>query len=144
MINIDGWVFSEITSVDGIKVVMDVVELKTNTPTGQYIRKKMPGRMKSGQLTIVRGAIGPPTGTVFKDWMTEVFQGKMKTARKNAVLTILDYGGIPIPGGTFCAKNCWPSTLAVSAFKAGDTNVMTETVTLEHEGLYIGDTPGDW
>lgn len=30
-------------------------------PTGQYTRKKLPGRMKSGTLTVTRGAIGAPT-----------------------------------------------------------------------------------
>jgi len=144
MITIDGVVFSEITQIDGIKVVLDVIELKTNNPTGVYIRKKLPGKMKSGQITLTRGAIGPPTGTVFKDWMTEVFMGKMGTARKTAVIQVLGYDGLPVAGAVWAAKHCWPSSIEVSNFKAGDTNVMNEKIILEHEGLYFGEAPGEF
>jgi len=141
-IEIDGIVFSEITQIDNVKIQLDPIELKTNTATGQYLRKKVPGKMKSGTLTLTRGAIGAPTGTVFTDWLTDVFQGNMSTARKTAIISILDYMGIPV--AKFAAKNCWPSAIEYSSFKAGDTSVMNEKITLEHEGLYIGDSPGDW
>jgi phage tail-like protein len=141
-IEIDGIVFSEITQIDNVKIQIDPIELKTNTATGQYLRKKVPGKMKSGTLTLTRGAIGPPTGTVFTDWLTDVFQGNMSTARKTAIISILDYMGIPV--AKFAAKNCWPSAIEYTSFKAGDTAVMNEKITLEHEGLYIGDSPGDW
>jgi phage tail-like protein len=141
-IEIDGIVFSEITQIDNVKIQLDPIELKTNTATGQYLRKKVPGKMKSGTLTLTRGSIGPPTGTVFTDWLTDVFQGNMSSARKTAVISILDYMGIPV--AKFAAKNCWPSAIEYTAFKAGDTAVMNEKITLEHEGLYVGDSPGDW
>lgn len=43
-------------TASGVKLQSDVIELKTNTASGQYTRKKLPGRMKSGTLTITRGA----------------------------------------------------------------------------------------
>jgi len=143
MCTIDGVPFTEISQVDGVKIQLDVVELKTiNALTGTYLRKKLPGKMKSGQLTLTRGAIGPPSGTVFTAWLTDVFEGNMATARKNVILQIRDYMAIPV--ASFCAKNAWPSAIEYGSFKAGDANVMTEKVTLDHEGLYVGDTPGDW
>jgi phage tail-like protein len=142
MITIDGVPFTEITQVDGVKIVVDSIELKTNTATGQYLRKKLPGKMKSGQLTLTRGAIGPPSAKVFTDWLTDVFQGNMSKARKTVVITILDYMAAPV--ATFCAKNAWPTSIEYGSFKAGDANVMTEKIVLDHEGLYVGDKPGDW
>src|SRR5580704_3013829 len=109
MITIDGVPFTEITQVDGVKIVVDSIELKTNTATGQYLRKKLPGKMKSGQITLTRGAIGPPSATVFTDWLTDVFQGNMTKARKTVVITILDYMAAPV--ATFCAKNAWPTSI---------------------------------
>jgi hypothetical protein len=42
------------------KTVTDPIELKTNTATGHYLRKKLPGRMKSGQITITRAPPSSP------------------------------------------------------------------------------------
>jgi hypothetical protein len=33
-----------------------------SSQNGQYLRKKLPGKMKSGTLTMTRGAIGPGSG----------------------------------------------------------------------------------
>jgi len=145
MVTVEGVPFTEITSVDGIKIVCDAIDLKTNDATGHYLRKKLPGKLKSGSITIVRGAIGPPSATVFTDWMEEVLGGQpgaMSKARKNVVITVLDYAALPVTH--FCAKNAWPSSISYGSFKAGDASVMNETITLEHEGLYVGEKPGDW
>jgi phage tail-like protein len=145
MVTVDGVPFTEITQIDGIKMVVDAIELKTNDATGHYLRKKLPGKMKSGQITITRGAIGPPSATVFTDWMTDVLSGApggMTKARKTVVIQILDYAALPV--ATFAAKNAWPSAIEYGSFKAGDASVMTEKITLDHEGLYVGHTPGDW
>jgi len=142
MVTVEGVPFSEISSVDGIKMVIDPIELKTNDATGHYLRKKLPGKLKSGQITITRGTIAPPQATLFTDWMASVLEGKMSGARKNVVITILDYSAIPV--AKFCAKNAWPSSIEFGSFKAGDASVMTEKIVLDHEGLYVGETPGDW
>jgi hypothetical protein len=50
----------------GTKSATDPIELKTNSATGQYLRKKLPGRMKSGTLTVTRqgdGAANPTPQT---------------------------------------------------------------------------------
>jgi hypothetical protein len=50
----------------GVTPETDAIELKTNSATGQYLRKKLPGRMKSGTLTVTRqgaGGAGPTPQT---------------------------------------------------------------------------------
>jgi len=144
MIEIGGWPISEVTQVDGVKMEVDPVELKTNLATGTYLRKKLPGKMKSGTITVTRGAAGPPnpTATHLTDWFTEVLKCNMTAARQPIIIRILDYTGLPIQ--SFCAKNAWPTAIEYGSFKAGDTNVMTEKITIHHEGLYVGETPGDY
>jgi phage tail-like protein len=142
MVTIEGVPFNEITSIDGIKMVMDTIEYKFNDKLGHYNRKKLPGRLKSGTITIVRGLTQYPDGKLFTDWITEVYEGNMKSARKNVVISVMDY--MAGQAMQFCAKNAWPSTISVGNFKAGDASVMQETVTLDHEGIYVGEHPGDW
>lgn len=141
-LTIDGMTFTEISQVDGVKLEADVVEWKTNTIAGLYIHRKLPGRMKSGQITLTRGAIGADGGKYFTDWIESVWQGQMTTARRNAVIKIHGYT-IPVspPLASFTAYRCWPTAIEYGAFKAGDNNVMTEKVTLHHEGLYVGSNP---
>jgi hypothetical protein len=47
------------TTAGSAKIHMDAIELKTNSMTGQYTRKKLPGRMKSGTITVTRQGAGP-------------------------------------------------------------------------------------
>ena len=53
---IDGVLIDEISEVSGLKMEQDVIELKQNTKDGKYMVKKLPGRPKPGEITLVRGA----------------------------------------------------------------------------------------
>jgi phage tail-like protein len=143
MITIDGISFSEVSSVGpGITLAVDPIDMKFNDVLGNYTRKKLPGKMQSGTLTMVRAAIGPPTGTAFADWLTDVYKGKMSTARKTITVTMLDYGAIPLAHFTF--KNAWVHKIDYGTFKAGDASVLNETITIQHEGCYAGPAVQDW
>lgn len=145
-LTIDGITFSEITKIEGIKLEVDVFELKTNSLVGQYTRKKLPGRMKSGQIVVTRAAPLVGSTTAFSDWMKEVFKGEASSFRKTAVIQIFSIGGpfgIGAPVAHFTAINCWPTSIEFTPFEAGSASTMTEKITLHHEGLYYGD-PGDY
>jgi phage tail-like protein len=144
-LEIDRMVFSEITKIEGVKLEADVIELKTQSLLGQYTRKKLPGRMKSGTIVVTRAL--PLVGTTyeFTEWIGKVFSGDMVSARRNAVIRVfmtagLAFGGTPIGVGPevmrFVAFNAWPTTIEYGNFAAGDTGTLNEKVTLHHEGLY--------
>lgn len=59
-----------------------------SNPVGQYTRKKLPGRMKSGTLTVTRGTVGAPTSqSDLNSWSTPGTSNQIKldsTANKGS------------------------------------------------------------
>lgn len=128
-LEIDGVQIKQIQSVSGLKVEADVIELKHNTNDGKYINKKLPGRPQSGEVQIVRGLTDDKT---FQDWIKKVSQGDMKGSRKGGSIIVYDYMGTAIK--RYKLINVWPKSLEIGQLQAGDTSVLTETLTLSHEG----------
>lgn len=129
-ITIDGVTFKDITEIDGVKLELDEIEYKANTPTGQYVNKRLPGRKKAGEITITRGVTDDKG---WQGWIKNVFLGNVGTARKNGEITVYNYMDQPVM--QFQWINGWPKSIEYGSFKAGDTSVMTEKVTIVHEGL---------
>jgi phage tail-like protein len=132
-LEVDGVEIKEIQEVDGLKLEADEIELKHNTIDGKYINKRLPGRKKAGEITLTRGITGSKS---WVDWIDNVFKGDMKSARKNGVIKLYNYMGDQTMEFKF--TNGWPKSLEISALKAGDTSVVTEKLTIVHEGLEKG------
>jgi phage tail-like protein len=133
-LEIDGVEIKGIQEVTGLKLEADEIELKHNTIDGKYINKRLPGRKKAGEITLTRGITGDK-GWV--DWIEFVFKGDMTSARKHGVIKLYDYKGDKSQEFKFI--NGWPKSLEVSTLKAGDTSIVTEKLTIVHEGLEKGD-----
>ena len=58
---------------------------------------------------------------------------EMNDARKNGSIIVLDYEGNEIKRYTLTAA--WPKTLEIGSLKAGDTNVLTEKLTVVYEEM---------
>jgi phage tail-like protein len=129
-LEIDGIEIKEIQQIEGLKLEADEIELKHNTIDGKYVNKRLPGRKKAGEITLTRGITDDKT---WQTWIGNVFQGNMTTARKNGVIKIYNYQGQLAQELKF--TNGWPKSIEVSSLKAGDTSVVTEKVTIVHEGL---------
>ena len=125
----DGVIMKQIQEVSGLKLENDVIELKHNTPTGKYVNKKLPGRPKAGEVTLTRGLSDDKS---FQDWMRKSQFGDMAGARKGGAIIVYDFMGIPLK--RYKLMNCWPKSLEIGALKAGDTSVLTEKLTITHEG----------
>lgn len=126
----DGVQIKSITEVSGLKMEQDVVELKQNGPDGKYIIKKLPGRWKSGEVTLTR----PLTAdTSFEKWVKDAQFGKMGAVRKGGAIVIYDYEGAAVKRYKITAA--WPKSLEISALKAGDTSVLTEKMVVTYERL---------
>lgn len=126
----DGVVIKQIQEVSGLKVEADVIELKHNTSDGKYVNKQLPGRPKIGELTLTRGLTDDKS---FQDWVKDVVQGKVAGARKGGAINVYDFEGSPIK--RYKLTNCWPKSLEIGSLKAGDTSVLTEKLTITHEGI---------
>jgi phage tail-like protein len=124
----DGIVIKAIQEVSGLKMEQDVIELKQNTPDGKYDNRKLPGRPKSGEVTLTRGLTDD---TSFEDWVKSAQFGQMANARKGGAVIVYDYEGAPIK--RYKLTNAWPKSLEIGSLKAGDTNVLTEKLVITYE-----------
>lgn len=129
-LEIDGIEIKDIQEVSGLKLEVDDIEMKANTPSGQMVIKKLPGRKKAGEITLTRGMTHNKS---WSDWIKKVFEGDMTGARKGGSVKVYDYKGEVVQ--TFNFLNGWPKSLEVGSLKAGDTTVLTETLIISHEGL---------
>jgi len=125
----DGITIKQIQEVSGLKMENDVIELKHNTNDGKYVNKKLPGRPKSGEITLTRGLTDDKS---FQDWIKKSQFGDMKSARKGGAIVVYDFMGSALK--RYKLTNAWPKSLEIGALKAGDTSVLTEKLTITHEG----------
>jgi phage tail-like protein len=125
----DGVMIKEIQEISGVKMENDVIELKHNTLDGKYVNKKLPGRPKAGEVTITRGLSADKS---LQEWIHNAALGNMPTSRKGGSVIVYDYMGMEIK--RYKLTNCWPKSLEIGTLKAGDTSVLTEKVTITHEG----------
>jgi phage tail-like protein len=129
-LEIDGIMIKDIQEIDGLKLEVDEIELKAQTPDGKYVNKRLPGRKKAGEITFTRGITSDKT---WSNWIEKVFHGDMMSARKNGAVKVYNYQGEMAQEFKF--TNGWPKSVEMSSLKAGDTSVMTEKLTMVHEGL---------
>ena len=125
----DGVVIKQIQEISGLKMENDVIELKHNTAAGKYVNKKLPGRPKAGEVTLTRGLTDDKS---FQDWMKKSLFGDMGQARKGGSVIVFDFMGAELK--RYKLANCWPKSLEIGNLTAGDTNVLTEKLTITHEG----------
>ncbi len=129
----DGVVISAITEISGLKIEQDVIELKENTPDGQYVIKKLPGRKKAGEVTLTRG-LTDDRG--FEEWIEQSCFGQMSDARRGGAIIVFDTEGNEMKRFDFV--NGWPKSLEIGSLKAGDTNVLTEKLVVVYEDIAPG------
>jgi phage tail-like protein len=129
-LEVDNVVIKAIQEVSGLKMEQDVIELKHNTSDGKYINKKLPGRPKAGEITLTRGLTSDNS---FDKWIKAAHFGKMGEARKGGSIIVYDYDGNALK--RYKLTNAWPKSLELSTLKAGDTNLLTEKLTVTYEAL---------
>jgi phage tail-like protein len=128
----DGVQIKSITEVAGLKMEQDVIELKENGPDGKYVIKKLPGRWKSGEVTLTRGLTADSS---FEKWVKDSQFGKMADVRKGGAIVVYDYEGQAVK--RYKLTNAWPKSLEIGSLKAGDTSVLTEKLVLTYERLEV-------
>ncbi|HEX7304382.1 MULTISPECIES: phage tail protein [unclassified Lentzea] len=131
-LEVDGITIKQISEVTGLKMEQDVIELKQNMADGKYVVKKLPGRMKAGEVVFTRGLTSDNS---FEKWVKDSRFGKMGSARKNGVVVVYDYEGQAIK--RYKIMRAWPKALEIGTLKAGDTSVLTEKLTVTYEEMEV-------
>ena len=131
-LEIDGVVIKQIQEVSGLKLEQDVIELKQNTADGKFIIKKLPGRIKAGEVTLTRGL---SEDNSFEKWIAASRLGKMGDARKGGAIIFYDFEGTAFKRVKL--QNAWAKSLEYGTLKAGDTSVLTEKLVVTYEALEV-------
>ncbi|MBW4436953.1 MAG: phage tail protein [Pleurocapsa minor GSE-CHR-MK-17-07R] len=117
-------VFQEIS---GLGSENEVVEQKI-MQNGKEVIQKVPGRLKFTDVTLKAGIT---KNLEIWNWRKMVEEGKIMSARKNAMITALDRAGQPSAQWTFV--NMWPSKVSGPQFQADSNSFVMEEVTLTFE-----------
>ena len=129
-IEVSGKMTGFFTEVSGIGSENEVVEQKVVTEDGHQIVKKIPGRMKWGDITLKRGITDAMDAYT---WRKMVEDGDVAGARCNGTITMFDQMLQPVAQWDF--TNAWPSKINGPAPKSDGNEVGIEEMTLVHEGI---------
>jgi phage tail-like protein len=131
-LELDGVTIKQINEVSGLTFEQEMIELKENTPDGDVVVRRLPGRPKAGEVTLTRGLTADHG---FEKWIKEFRSGQVRASRKNGAIIVYDFEGTPI--ATYSLINAWPKRLTIGTLKAGDTSVLTETLVVAYEMLDV-------
>jgi phage tail-like protein len=121
--------FKEATGFDSENETSD---FKRSMPNGRTDVIKVPGNLKWSDIELKRGV---DTDKTLWNWRKLVIEGKIKEARKDCTITMLDYENKPVV--TYSVINAWPKKYSGVGLKADSNEVAVEGVTLCHEGFEI-------
>jgi phage tail-like protein len=128
-VEFQGQIVGAFRECTGLGSENEVVEYKASGQKGEYVIKKVPGRLKWNNITLKRGITDAMD---MWQWRKLVEQGKISDARKNGTITMYNQQGDPIAKWNF--TNAWPSKLTGPSANAGNNEVAIEELELTHEG----------
>jgi phage tail-like protein len=129
-LEIEGKLAGYFTEVSGIGSENEIVEHKVVDDNGHEIVQKIPGRLKWQDVTLKRGITDKMD---IWDWRKLVEEGKMKDARTNCSIIMMDRNYEDVARWDFV--NAWPSKVTGPSVKSDSNEFGVEEVTLVHEGL---------
>lgn len=92
--------------------------------------RKIPGLIKYGNLTLKWGITDSMD---LYNWRKTVEQGKMKDARRNIAVIVLDEEGNPKTRWEF--HDAWPTKYDAPDLNAKGSDIAIETLEIAHEGM---------
>jgi phage tail-like protein len=128
-VEFQGQVVGAFRECTGLGSENEVVEYKASGPKGEFVIKKVPGRLKWNNITLKRGITDAMD---MWQWRKLIEQGKVNEARKNGTITMYNQQGDAIAKWDFV--NAWPSKLTGPSANAANNEVAIEELELTHEG----------
>lgn len=117
--------FSDVTVPD---VSNDPIEYREGNEAATV--RKLPGLVKYGNLTLKWGITD---SMELFEWRKQVVQGKMKLARRNIAIILMDEEGNPAVRWEF--REAWPSKYDAPDLSAKGNDIAIETMEIVHEGM---------
>lgn len=128
-VEFQGEVVGAFRECTGLGSENEVVEYKASGQKGEFVIKKVPGRMKWNNITLKRGITDSMD---MWRWRKLIEQGQIGQARKNGTITMYNQQGVAIAKWNFI--NAWPSKLTGPSANANNNEVAIEEMELTHEG----------
>lgn len=120
----------------GFNYSQDVIEFSEVTSgrwgkanKGKFVRTRLPGHAKSGNLTLLRGMT---SSMALWNWFELTQDGNWAEQRKNALLTIYGDGK---PQAIFELTAAWPTRYKFSDVKSNSQQLEIEEVEVAYEGF---------
>ncbi len=128
-LEVDGQVLSGFSEVSGLALELDVLENRQTAADGSVVVRRLPGRWKSGEVTLTRGLT---SDIGLNAWMVAQVAGAFEVERATS-LVMYDASGTPV--ARYHLENAWPAKLEISSLKAGGTDVLVEQLVLVYESV---------
>lgn len=128
-VEFQGQVVGAFRECTGLGSENEVVESKASGPKGEFIIRKIPGRMKWNNITLKRGITD--SMDMWK-WRKLVEKGEIDQARKNGSIVMFNTSGKEM--ARWDVVNAWPSKLNGPTANATNNEVAIEELELTHEG----------
>ena len=119
--------FSELSGLD---VETEVIEYRDGA-SPEYLKTKMPGMQKFGNITMKRGVF--QGDNEFFGWWNTVALNTIE--RRDVTISLLNENHEPVV--VWKVKNAWPVKVQSTDLKADGNEVAIESIELAHEGLVI-------
>ena len=126
-LEVDGVRVTMLTEVSGLRWEREVIEVREGGDTDATTRR-LPGRMKPGEVTLTRGL---STDLTFEQWMRDPVP--VGQPRRTVSLALFDTQGGAV--ARYHLEHAWPSKLEVTGLRSGGTEIAVESLTLVHEGV---------
>jgi len=128
MIDVQGEITGYFTEVSGLGSESEIIEQKVVNEKGIEIVKKIPGRLKWGDITLKRGIT---SSLDMWNWRKKVEEGKVSEARKNGSIVMFDQELQEKARWNFV--NGWPTKITGPAPKTDSNELGIEELTIAHE-----------
>lgn len=116
------------TECSGLGSENEIVTHNIVGESGKEMVRKIPGRLKWGDITMKRGVT---SNMDFWDWRKMVEDGDVAKARKDGSIIMYSQEGTEIARWNF--ERGWPSKISGPNVKSDDNSVVVEELTVTHE-----------
>ncbi len=129
-VKIEGKLSGYFTECSGLGSESEVTEHKIVGQGDREAVRKIPGRLKWGDITLKRGITA---NMDVWNWRQMVVDGKVGTARANGSIIMYDQAGTAVAQWDFSAG--WPSKVTGPSVQADSSAVGVEEMVIVHEGI---------
>lgn len=127
-LEIDGVTNAYFTEVSGIGSESEVIDHKVVGEKGKQVVRKVPGRLKWGDITLKRGLTA---NLDFWKWFKDIRNGKIDSNRRAGTIKMFNQAGEVVALWEF--EKAWVSKISGPSIKSASGEIGVEDMVIVHE-----------